>query len=119
MLAPDKETASMAKTQGEISFKVSNTEFDLIQKIADRAMADQKKHRHPRDCRKRQDIVMDITAVHANGNPLRLADLLEADDFNFAHDVCGIENCLNRETAELENFFSPRFSQRTSAKQEA
>lgn len=109
----------MPRTQDEISFKVTNTEFDLIQKIADRAMADQKKHRHPRDRRGRQDIVMDITAVHANGNRLRLADLLAADDFNFAHDVCGIENCLNRETLELENCFSPRFTQRQPAKQDA
>jgi hypothetical protein len=109
----------MPKTQDEISFTVTNTEFDLIQKIADRAMAMQKESRHPRDRRSRQDFVMDVTATHANGNPLRLADMLAADDFNFAHDVFGIERHLDRETAELRDFFSPRFSQRQPAKQEA
>ncbi len=55
-------------------------------------------------------INMDITAVHANGNPLRLAELLNADDFNFAHDVFGIYGKLDRSTGKLVDFFSPRFS---------
>lgn len=99
----------------EVSFKVSNEEFDLIERIADRAMQMQAEHRHPRDRRKRFDFVMDLCATVANGNPLRLNDLLAADDFNFAHDVFGIERHLNRETGQLENFFSPRFSRRQVA----
>jgi hypothetical protein len=99
-----------------ISFKVTNSDFDLIQKIAARADALQRQHRSPRDQREKTQFAMDVTAVHANGNPLRLADLLEADNFNFAHDVFGIERHLNRETGKLEDFFSPRFSRRQSAK---
>ncbi len=57
-----------------------------------------------------QDFEMDITACHANGNPLRLADLLEADDFNFSHDVFGIYRHLDRVTGELMNHFRPRHS---------
>ena len=53
---------------------------------------------------------MDITATHLNGNPLRLADLLAADKFNFAHDVIGIANHLDRKTGKLRNCFVPRFS---------
>ena len=45
----------------------------------------------------RMTCVMDITATHLNGNPLRLAALLAADDFNFMHDVCGIARHLNRD----------------------
>lgn len=53
---------------------------------------------------------MDITARHANGNPLRLQELLAADDFNFCHDVCGIYRQMNRENGQLQNCFLPRFS---------
>lgn len=53
---------------------------------------------------------MDIVACHANGNPLRLADLLGADDFNFLHDCLGIERNLCRDTGQLKNSFLPRFS---------
>ena len=60
----------------------------------------------------RLTIVMDISACHFGGQKLRLDDLLAADDFNFIHDVTGINRNLNRETYVLENCFSPRFSQR-------
>lgn len=51
----------------------------------------------------------DISAVHFHC-PLRLNDLLAADRFNFAHDMCGIQRHINRETGQLENFFLPRFA---------
>ena len=54
---------------------------------------------------------MDILATHLNGNPLKLEELLYADDANFAHDVFGIRRHINRTTGELEDFFVPRFSQ--------
>lgn len=57
-----------------------------------------------------QDAEMDITACHCNGNPLRLDDLLVADEFNFAHDVFGIQRNLDRKTGELKNLFSPRYN---------
>lgn len=53
---------------------------------------------------------MDITAVHVNTCPLRLNDLLAADDANFAHDVFGIRRHLNRQTGELGDCFLPRFA---------
>lgn len=54
---------------------------------------------------------MDLTACHIS-NPLRLEDLLKADKFNFAHDVCGIQRHINRDTGKLMNCFSPRYSKR-------
>jgi hypothetical protein len=55
-------------------------------------------------------IRMDLMAANGvNGNnPLDLGKLMDFDDFNFAHDMSGISNCMNRETGKLENHFSPR-----------
>lgn len=57
----------------------------------------------------RLDADMDISAVHATC-PLRLTALLEANQFDFAHDMYGIRRHLNRQTGELGNFFLPRFA---------
>lgn len=92
-----------------VSFTVSTEDSDLIGKIVDRAVALGRKHRSKFD---RMSTRMDVTACHANGNPLRLADLLAADDFNFLHDIVGIERHLNRETGKLTACFAPRFSGR-------
>ena len=55
-------------------------------------------------------LMMDITATHCNGNPLKLFALKEAEDFDFYHDVFGIVNNIDRETGKLKNCFSPRYS---------
>lgn len=59
------------------------------------------------------EIRMDLSAVHEH-TPLRLAELAEAGDFDFAHDIAGIYRHLNRKTGKLENCFVPRFAQRTT-----
>lgn len=82
-----------------------------INKIAGRAFEIAKDFGHKR---KAVEFAMDVTAVHANGNQLRLDDLLAADDFNFIHDVFGIWRHLNRSTGKLGNHFRPRFSQSAS-----
>lgn len=56
--------------------------------------------------------MMDIDHAHAQ-HPLRLDDFLSADDFNFAHDFCGIQRHMNRTTGQLDNCFVPRFARRT------
>lgn len=58
---------------------------------------------------KSMDTEMDIACVHES-MPLKLADLLAADNFNFSHDVFGIRSHLNRQTRELEDCFLPRFT---------
>ncbi len=40
--------------------------------------------------------------------PLDLDKLEAFDDGNFAHDIIGIYRHLNRETQQLENYFTPR-----------
>ena len=95
------------------SFNVCNADFATITKIVGRAWATEWLRR---SYASRMDMHMDVTAVHANGNPLRLADLLAADDFNFLHDMSGICNCLDRDTGKLTRGFSPRFSQRVAAR---
>ena len=60
------------------------------------------------------DAEMDISTVHLCC-PLRLADLLAADVFDFAHDMTGIRDRLNRWTGKLEHFFLPRFAQPNGA----
>lgn len=83
-----------------------------IGKIADRALMLYARHDVRID---RQDVLMDVTYCHfTTGQRLRLDDLLAADDVNFLHDVAGINKNLNRETGELMNCFSPRFSARAT-----
>ena len=41
---------------------------------------------------------------------LRLEDLLNADDLNFAHDVVGIVRNIDRKNPTDFNFFVPRFA---------
>ncbi len=57
------------------------------------------------------DVVMDLDACHSNGCPLKLAELLAADDFNFAHDVLGIKAHIDRKTGKLASCFLPRYAQ--------
>lgn len=55
------------------------------------------------------DMTMDIACVHEL-TPLRLEELLNADNGNFGHDVFGIRRYLNRATRQLEDCFAPRFT---------
>lgn len=55
------------------------------------------------------DCYMDIVNAHKQV-PLMLADLLEADDSNFYHDVLGIRRHINRKTCKLEGCFMPRYA---------
>ena len=41
---------------------------------------------------------------------LRLEDMLNADDFNFAHDFVQIQCDINRATGEFSGRFLPRFA---------
>lgn len=54
------------------------------------------------------DITMDIKACHANGCPLDFKRLLEFDDFNFMHDINGINHHIDRDTGKLTNCFLPK-----------
>jgi len=73
------------------------------------AIGEKAKEKFPRI--DRLGLEMDLTACHLNGNPLRLHDMLNAANiFDFAHDIFGIMDHIDRTTGKLLNCFSPRFS---------
>ena len=57
----------------------------------------------------RHGFIMDVEYTQAR-YPLRLLEFLIADDGNFGHDCGGIYKHFNRETHEMDNGFSPRYS---------
>lgn len=54
------------------------------------------------------EIIMDLTACHCNGAPLKLRLLRGAADNWLVHDVTGIRRHMDRETGELRGGFRPR-----------
>lgn len=95
------------------SFEVTREERVLIWEIARRARAIEDRVRavDPGIPRTRPlEYEMDITAAHANGCPLRLAELADAPDSDFTHDVFGIRRHLDRETGKLGGCFVPRYA---------
>ena len=85
------------------NFDVTKDEFATIMQIVKRA-----KNLNPAVNGMTAD--MDISATH-NSCPLKLDELLAADDFNFAHDVFGIFRHINRKTGELRDCFLPRYAE--------
>jgi hypothetical protein len=89
----------------EINWTPNDEDKALIDQILDRAeTAGHLKKRN------RLNSEMDITACHLNGTPLCLAEWLHADDFNFLHDLYGIDSHMNRNTGRLVGCFVPRFA---------
>jgi hypothetical protein len=88
--------------------KVTERDVKLIGKVVDRILRDVRMNalrRQPLDWR------MDVFVVHANVG-LDLQRLLDADDFDFSHDILGIYSELDRETGKLRDHFVPRFALR-------
>ena len=81
----------------------TRNEFETIARIADRALSTVP------GVQKRLDLIMDIDYAHQD-IPIKLDELLAADDGNFMHDVTGIVCNLNRRTLKLENCFVPRYA---------
>jgi len=91
-----------------ISFNVTKEESAIIALIAKRAQAELF---DPKGVKQSEmDTQMDLCATIAQGVPLRLTELLEADNFNFAHDIAGIYRHIDRSTGKLGGFFRPRFA---------
>lgn len=57
----------------------------------------------------RLSLIMDIENVHAEIG-LKLNELLNADDLNFAHDIVGIQQNFDRQNNKLQNDFLPRYA---------
>ncbi|KKC39892.1 hypothetical protein WH87_04975 [Devosia epidermidihirudinis] len=65
----------------------------------------------------RINLVMDLTAADGvNGNAALDWDrLLDADDFNFMHDLGGISRHIDRATGRIGGHFLPRFTLKQAA----
>lgn len=87
------------------SFKVKPWELDLIAKAVDRAVALYDQSNIQAD---RLTLHMDLTAAHANDGPLDFAKLLDFPDFDFMHDIVGINRHIDRFTGKLGDCFVPR-----------
>lgn len=99
--------------QGREGYKMKLTDREqiiLISQIAARAVRMAKEHgaRYAH-----LDAVMDIEHAHKQ-HPLDLAELLRADDGNFAHDVFGIRRHMDRTTGKISGCFLPRFARAQS-----
>ena len=89
-----------------LNFKVAPSDFALIYAISKRALALLKEH----DSTKAHiEMEMDLEAVH-NYCPLRLAELLGTNDFDFVHEIVGIRENFYRKTCYFQNGFWPRFA---------
>ena len=89
------------------------TDNKIIAAIADRAVKLYERVGHKR---MREAIMLELRVCHEMVVPLRLQDLLDADDMNFSHDIGGIAANLRLgvdakgSKARLENCFLPRFA---------
>lgn len=86
-----------------VNWKATKKEAELIFSIAKRAIKENSQLNLT-------TVNMDITATHCNGCKLKLQELLDADNFNFFHDVYGIMQNVSRRTGRLQNCFLPRYS---------
>jgi len=93
-----------------ISFKTNGVDKGLIKAIVARAVAD-----GLAEAENSINVSMSITACHCNGCPLKLQELLNADGFNFAHDLFGIDRNVSHTTGKLKNHFLPRYAKPGSA----
>jgi hypothetical protein len=84
-----------------VSFNATSKEIKLIDKIVNRAVS-------MKLTKDKVSSSMDIAAVHGNDVKLDLDKMLKFDDFNFAHDFCGITRHIDRNTGKLLNCFLPR-----------
>ena len=87
--------------------KISRDDVLIIEKIASRF------HDYIMDGiikrTKKSTIMMDVSAAHIK-YPLDLEGLLNAEDFDFIHDVAGINRHIDRKTGDLKDCFLPRFA---------
>ncbi len=95
----------------ETSFFATPEDNALIHKILDRVqkLARDAGIEFDRGC-----FLLDLRACHANGTPMDWQRLLDADDFNLAHDVWGIHNHIERAGGTLRDSFRPRFARKDS-----
>jgi hypothetical protein len=98
---------AMNTTQNEVTggHTVARTKGELCKSIGIRAAKLAAKYHVDY---KAADAALDVLLCH-NSTPLRLEELLAADDGNFGHDVFGIRRHLDRK-GNLTGCFLPRYA---------
>jgi hypothetical protein len=86
-----------------VSFNVSKKDHQTIMLIAERV-------RDAGIVYEWRELIMDLSAVHANGCPMDFPGLLSADRFDFAHDITGIAKHIDRRTGRLMDCFCQRYA---------
>lgn len=76
---------------------------EIINKIADRAAVINPNY-------DKTTVMMDLLVLLETGVKMRWEDLLNAPQFDFMHDIAGINAHLNRDTYKLEDCFWPRYA---------
>jgi hypothetical protein len=93
---------------------LTSREIDTIHKIAERAVALYQRLDMIDESNARfalSGIASELMIVHCDIVPLRLDDLLAADDLNFAHDITGIHTHLDHVSGKkLNGCFLPRYA---------
>ena len=88
-----------------LSWETENAKYAIIDDIATRALAAGIIGNSGR-----LTLLMDLKNVNDKVCELDFEALLKAEESEFAHDICGIQRNINRETGKLENCFRPRFA---------
>jgi len=88
-----------------VKFNCTKEEYEAIVKIVLRAEEEGLFSK-----KERLSNMMDLEACHSNGCLLDFNKLLGFPKFDFAHDLIGIHNNINRKTGIIENCFLPRCS---------
>ncbi len=87
----------------DLKMDLNERDGELVQRIANRAST-------LMPMIGRSDVLMNVTICHRNGCPLDLMRLADAADFDFIHDVAGIQRHLEHATGALTDCFLPRYA---------
>lgn len=89
--------------------KVRSEEGQALTQIVKRAMEMARAHKYMAIAADQAGMAMDLLFCHEQACPLKLKELAEASDSDFAHDVFGVYRHFDRETKTLTDGFSPRY----------
>lgn len=88
------------------NWRIAPRDYELLNEVVDRAIKEL-----PRYPDSAATLLMDLNACHSNGCPLDFAGLLNADRYEFSHDIYGIRKAIDRNTGKLtEDCFMPRYA---------
>ncbi len=92
-----------------VNSKLTAEDKDLIIKIVNRYEEVINRIYHTKCQITKSRYISIITAAHTSAYPLRLTELLSAQDFDIVHDVVGIVAFMDMKTKQLTNEFLPRY----------